>query len=88
MLSGVSPGHGDFSLRAINVPVEVFGMAVAPGDIVHMDENGAVKFPVRNLDQVLANCKAIQAEETEKQAKMRQATTAEALGAIFEDKRP
>ena len=53
MLTGVTAGHGDFSLKAVNVPVHVCGMDVCPGEIIHMDENGAVKFPREVLPRVL-----------------------------------
>ncbi len=33
------------AVQSVNVPVSVGGMDVAPGDLIHMDENGAVKFP-------------------------------------------
>ena len=45
MLSGVTPGHGNMAVHAVNVPVSVAGMDVAPGELIHMDENGACKFP-------------------------------------------
>ena len=45
MLGGVTAGHGEMAVQAVNVPVSVGGMDVAPGDLIHMDENGAVKFP-------------------------------------------
>ena len=35
------------AVQSVNVPVSVGGMDVAPGDLIHMDENGAVKFPAR-----------------------------------------
>ena len=44
LLSGVTAGHGAMAVHAVNVPVSVAGMDVAPGEIIHMDENGAVKF--------------------------------------------
>lgn len=52
MLTGVSPGHGTFAVKAINVPVNICGMDVCPGEIVHMDENGAVKLPRNQLRNV------------------------------------
>jgi 4-hydroxy-4-methyl-2-oxoglutarate aldolase len=52
IMSGVTPEHGPFAIRAINVPVSVAGMDVSPGDIVHMDENGACKFPADRLADV------------------------------------
>ncbi|MFW6150816.1 MAG: RraA family protein [Chloroflexota bacterium] len=55
VMSGLTPAHGDFSLQAINVPVSVAGMDVAPGDMVHMDEHGACKFPPGRLAEVAVN---------------------------------
>lgn len=52
MLTGVTPGHGTFSVKAVNVPVNMCGMDVCPGEIVHMDENGAVKFPRSQLKNI------------------------------------
>ncbi len=45
MLSGITAGHGGMAVQAVNVPVSVAGMDVSPGEIIHMDENGACKFP-------------------------------------------
>ena len=63
MLSGGVAGHGDIGIYAVNVPVTVAGMDVIPGDIVHMDVNGAVKFPADRLEQVVEKARAMQAEE-------------------------
>jgi len=52
MVTGVCPGHGSLSVKAVNVPVNICGMDVCPGDIIHMDENGAVKFPADQLENV------------------------------------
>jgi regulator of RNase E activity RraA len=51
--TGVTPGHGDFMPKAVGVPVKVGGMTVMPGDMVHMDMHGAVKFPAEKLTEVL-----------------------------------
>jgi regulator of RNase E activity RraA len=53
MLTGVCAGHGDFAIKAVNVPVSICGMDISPGEIIHMDENGAVKFPREVLPRVL-----------------------------------
>jgi len=55
LMSGVTPGHGEMAISAINVPVSVAGMDVIPGDIIHMDENGACKFPADRLADVCNN---------------------------------
>jgi regulator of RNase E activity RraA len=59
-------------------------MDVAPGEIVHMDENGAVKFPADRADAVLANAKTLLAGEERRLEMLRKATTAEAVRAAFE----
>ena len=46
LLAGsVMPSHAHVHLTAIDVPVEVFGMRVKPGDLVHGDRHGAVVVP-------------------------------------------
>ena len=83
MLSGVTPGHGDMAVQAINVPVSVGGMDVAPGELIHMDENGACKFPADKLAAVLENVRALQQEEAARQAALQNAKSAAELRAIF-----
>jgi len=84
LLGGVTAGHGEMAVHAVNVPVSVGGMDVAPGEIVHMDENGAVKFPADRADAVLANAKTLLAGEERRLEMLRKATTAEAVRAAFE----
>jgi len=83
MLTGVCAGHGDMAVHAVNVPVLVGGMAVAPGEIIHMDENGAVKFPANKLEAVLTNVRKLQVEENDRQAKLRKVSTAAGVRAVF-----
>lgn len=77
MLTGVSAGHGDFALQSVNVPVNICGMSVVTDEIIHMDENGAVKFPREYLEEVLIRSKRV----LEKEAKM-QAALAKSGGNI------
>lgn len=70
MLTGATPGHGPMAVKAVNTPVEICGMDVCPGDVIHMDENGAVRFPRKYLPQVLENCLRLRQEEAEKMAKL------------------
>ncbi|MSS72501.1 MAG: RraA family protein [Candidatus Latescibacteria bacterium] len=76
MLSGVTAGHGGMAVHAVNVPVSVAGMDVCPGEIIHMDENGACKFPADRLDAVLTNVRALQKEEETRMRAVRNAKTA------------
>jgi len=79
----VSPGHGGQDVYAVNVPVHIAGMDVAPGEIVHMDENGACKFPADRLQQVVDNLYKLRDEEEERMGKLAKATSAAELRAIF-----
>jgi len=63
LLTGVCAGRGDFSLKAVNVPVSICGMDISPGEVIHMDANGAVKFPREALPQVLDRVRRLRAGE-------------------------
>ena len=76
MLSGTTAGHGDMAVHAVNVPVSVGGMDVSPGEIIHMDETGACKFPADKLEQVLTNVRALLKEETDKIRDLEKCSTA------------
>ena len=83
MLSGITPGHGAQAVQAVNVPVSVAGMDVAPGELIHMDENGACKFPADKLALVLNNVKALLDEEAALQERLRKASSAAEVRAAF-----
>ena len=76
LTAGVSPGHGDMAVHAVNVPVSICGMDVAPNEIIHMDANGAVKFPADRLDDVLNNVRKLEEREEELQEQVREASDA------------
>lgn len=76
LLGGVTAGHGAMAVQAVNVPVSVGGMDVSPGELIHMDENGAVKFPADQIEAVLTNAKAILEEEAVRLEALRKAKTA------------
>ena len=83
MLSGVTAGHGGMAVQAVNVPVSVGGMDVAPGEIIHMDENGACKFPADKLEKVLNNVRALQKEEEARMGALLKAKSATEVRAIM-----
>ena len=58
-------------------------MDVSPGEIIHMDENGAVKFPADKLEEVLINARALQKEEEKRQTALQNAKSAKEIRAIF-----
>ena len=74
MFPGTVAGHGTAAVEAVNVPVSMCGMDVAPMEVVHMDESGAVKFPRKYLKEVLENARRLRKFDDERMAKMRQTT--------------
>ncbi|MFP3040998.1 RraA family protein [Treponema primitia] len=71
MFTGLAAGHGSFVIQAINVPVDICGMDVAPGEIIHAGEDGAVKFPAGYLEDVAVRVKRIQEGDEKRQAAIR-----------------
>ena len=65
------------------MPVSICGMDVAPGEIIHMDENGAVKFPANRMAEVLANVKALIAGEEALQERVKKATNIAEVRAAY-----
>jgi regulator of RNase E activity RraA len=72
MYTGLSAGHGNFAIQAINVPVNICGMDIAPGEIVHMGEDGAVKFPADYLEDISMRIKRIEEFDRKKQEALQQ----------------
>jgi regulator of RNase E activity RraA len=69
------------------VPVSVAGMDVIPGDIIHMDENGACKFPADRLTDVCNNVEAFIKIEEERVKAMKAAKTMAELKDVFSGKK-
>lgn len=82
LLSGITAGHGEMAVQAVNVPVSVGGMDVAPGELIHMDENGAVKFPADRAEIVLANATRMLEDEAAQFARLRTANSAAEIRAL------
>lgn len=49
LAGSVMPSHAFVHLTAIDVPVEVFGLKVDPGDLLHADRHGAVRIAPAHL---------------------------------------
>ena len=41
----IGRSHGFVHVKGIDTPVEIFGLRIAPGDLVHADRYGAVVIP-------------------------------------------
>jgi regulator of RNase E activity RraA len=88
LLGGVSAGHGEMAVHSINAPVSVGGMDVAPGELIHMDENGAVKFPADRAAQVLENARKMLEAEALQLDDLRKARSAADVRAALTTYRP
>jgi len=53
LATGMTSGHGPVQLRGAGIPLNVAGLSVSPGEIIHMDQCGACKFPAEKLPKVL-----------------------------------
>jgi regulator of RNase E activity RraA len=62
-------------------------MDVAPGDIIHMDENGACKFPADRLADVCRNIDALKKAEEERANALNAAKTIEEIKVAFSGKK-
>jgi len=71
LAAGLTSGHGPLQLRGVNIPVKVAGMTVQPGDIIHMDQCGACKFPADKLTKVLEYAEELIKREAKHQAMFR-----------------
>jgi len=64
LLAGMAgPSHAWVRIEEFNVPVEVHGMRVEPGDLIHADQHGAVVIPVDVAAQVPQAAADIAAKE-------------------------
>ncbi len=86
LMSGATPGHGNMAIKAVNVPVSVAGMDVAPGEIIHMDENGACKFPADRLAEVYKNVQELVKNEAESMRKVGALKSAEDVLAMLKSR--
>jgi len=64
MLAGMAgPSHAWVRMEEFNVPVNVHGMQVEPGDLIHADQHGAVVVPIDVAAQVPQAAADIAAKE-------------------------
>lgn len=59
----IGPSHGFVHVRAVNIPVTIYGLAVAPGDLVHADRHGAVVIPPEVVPHLATAVRKMQATE-------------------------
>jgi len=62
---GVVVAHGLPSIVDVGVPVSVFGLAIASGDLLHGDSNGLLSIPAAIAGQVAARAEQVWRSEKE-----------------------
>lgn len=48
----IGPSHGFVHVRSVNQPINIFGMNIKSGDLVHADRHGAVVIPTDVIDDL------------------------------------
>ncbi|MDZ4286801.1 MAG: RraA family protein [Prosthecobacter sp.] len=46
--------HGPLRIRATNRPVEIGGVIIHPGDVIHADQNGVIRIPADCIENLAA----------------------------------
>ena len=78
----------EFKLIAYNVPVEIAGVLVKPGDIIVGDEDGIVCVPEESLKILIENMKTIFEVEAGMEKAIQRDASVEELSAIISQKKP
>ena len=63
LAGAVGPSHGFVHVRKVGTPVQVFGMTVREGDLVHADRHGAVTIPTDVQENLVAALDILQKSE-------------------------
>lgn len=83
LVTGVCAGHGPLAVKSVNKPVTVAGMEAIPGEIIHMDENGACKFPAAKLQKILDKLQMLSSQEKLRMELLSKAKTADDVRIAF-----
>lgn len=69
--AGVSPSHAFCRIAHVNVSVQIHGMTVRPGDIVHGDINGVVQVPTERIEELPEKIAQVRQSEQDLIARVR-----------------
>ncbi len=61
---GFVVAHGTFNILEVGIPVEISGVVIRPGDLLHGDGSGVTTIPSDIADQVYAECLKVRERET------------------------
>ena len=60
----IGPSHGFVHVRSVNQPINIFGMNIKSGDLIHADRHGAVVVPTDVIDDLETSI--LKMQETER----------------------
>jgi regulator of RNase E activity RraA len=60
---GSVASHAHFKIVRVGVPVQILGVEIRPGDVVHGDENGLIQIPRDALERLPAAVENVRARE-------------------------
>lgn len=60
---GTVVSHAHFKIVRVGVPVQILGLEIKPGDLLHGDENGLMTVPAAALDGIEAAVEQVRARE-------------------------
>ena len=60
---GAAASHAYFRIVRVAVPIQVQGLDIRPGDLLHGDENGLIVVPTETLDKLPAAVEAVRTKE-------------------------
>ena len=61
--AGLVPSHGNFGILDVGIPVEVDGVLVRPGDLLHGDANGVLVIPAEVTDRLIDEVERVRQRE-------------------------
>lgn len=60
---GAVASHANYRIARVGVPVQIRGMVVQPGDLLHADENGVITVPSVEIDQIRSAVETVRRKE-------------------------
>ena len=61
---GAVASHAYFHIVRVGMPIQVRGLGICPGDLLHGDENGLIVVPKEGLDKLPAAVEAVRSRES------------------------
>ncbi len=60
---GTVASHANFRIVRVNIPVQIMGLPILPGEVLHGDENGLTSIPKLALNDLLKAAESVRARE-------------------------